>query len=45
MVYVGCHFLLQKIFLTQGSNLHLLFLLKWHVDSLPPNNLGNPIYV
>ena len=22
---VGCHFLLQGIFLTQGSNLHLLF--------------------
>jgi len=22
---VGCHFLLQEIFQTQGSNLHLLF--------------------
>ena len=24
---VGCHFLLQGIFLTQGSNLHLLYIL------------------
>ena len=29
---VGCHFLLQGIFLTQGSNTHLL---QWRVDSLP----------
>ena len=29
---VGCHFLLQGIFLTQGSNLHLLH---WQVDSFP----------
>ena len=29
---VGCHFLLQGIFLTQRSNLHLLH---WQVDSLP----------
>ena len=28
----GFHFLLQGIFLTQGSNLHLLL---WQVDSLP----------
>ena len=28
---VGCHFLLQEIFLTQGSNLHLLHL---QADSL-----------
>ena len=33
---VGCHFLLQGIFLTQGSNPHLLHLLYWQVDSLPP---------
>ena len=26
---VGCHFLLQGIFLTQGSNLHLLRLQHW----------------
>ena len=32
---VGCHFLLQGIFLTQGSNQHLLILLHWQVDSLP----------
>ena len=29
---VGCHFLLQGIFPTQGSNLHLL---PWQADSLP----------
>ena len=29
---VGCHFLLQGIFLTQGLNSHLLH---WWVDSLP----------
>ena len=32
---VGCHFLLQGIFLTQGSNRHLLCLLHWHGASLP----------
>ena len=32
---VGCHALLQGIFLTQGSNLSLLPLLHWQVDSLP----------
>ena len=31
----GCHFLLQGIFLTQGSNPCLLHLLHWQVDSLP----------
>ena len=30
-----CHFLLQEIFLTQGSNPHLLHLLHWQADSLP----------
>ena len=29
---MGCHFLLQWIFPTQGSNPHLLH---WHADSLP----------
>ena len=29
---LGCHFLLQGIFLNQGSNLHLLH---WQADSLP----------
>ena len=32
---VGCHFLLQGIFPTQGSNLSLLCLLPWQVGSLP----------
>ena len=32
---VGCHALLQGIFLTQGSNLHLLSLLHWQAGSLP----------
>ena len=37
---VGCHALLQGIFLTQGSNLCLLRLLHWQVDSLPLAPLG-----
>ena len=32
---VGCHTLLQEIFLTQGSKLHFLLLLHWQADSLP----------
>ena len=32
---VGCHFLLQGIFPTQGLNPHLLRLLHWEADSLP----------
>ena len=32
---IGCHSLLQGIFLTKGSNLHLLPLLHWQADSLP----------
>ena len=36
---VGCHFLLQGIFLTQGSNLSLL---PWQADSLPQCHLGSP---
>ena len=36
---VGCHFLLQGIFLTQGSNPHLLCLLHWQADSLPLSHL------
>ena len=38
---VGCYFLLQGIFLTQGSNTHLLRLLYWLADSLPLLYLGN----
>ena len=36
---VGCHFLLQGIFLTQGLNPSLLH---WQADSLPLTHLGNP---
>ena len=32
---VGCHFLLQGIFLTQGSKPNLLSLLHWQSGSLP----------
>ena len=35
---VGCHFLLQEIFPTQGSNLHLLH---WQ-DSFLLSHLGSP---
>ena len=38
---VGCHFLFQGIFPTQGSNLCLLCLLYWQVDSLPLSHLGS----
>ena len=36
---VGCHFLFQGIFLTQGSNWRLLH---WQAGSLPLNHLGIP---
>ena len=42
---VGCHFLLQGIFPTQESSLHLLSLLHWQVNSLPqqiPMARGSP---
>ena len=32
---VGCHAVLQEIFLTQGSNLCPLYLLYWQAGSLP----------
>ena len=32
---LGCHFLLQEIFPTQGLNPSLLHLLHWQVESLP----------
>ena len=38
---VGCHFLLQGIFPTQGSNLHLP---QWQADSLLLNHLGSLRY-
>ena len=36
-----CHFLLQGIFLAQGSNLYLLRLLQWQVGSLLLSYLGS----
>ena len=39
---VGCHFLLQGIFLTQGSN---LLLLNWQVDSLPLSHQESCNYI
>ena len=41
---VGCHFLIQQIFLTQGLNPSLLSLLNWQMDSLPVCCLGSPYY-
>ena len=38
---VGCHFLLQGIFQTQGLNLHFLH---WQANSLPKRYLGSPSY-
>ena len=38
---VKCHFLLQRIFPTQGLNPSLLRLLHWQVDSLPLHHLGS----
>ena len=34
-IRVGCHFLFQGIFSTQGSNLYPQWLLHWQADSLP----------
>ena len=39
----GCHFLLQEIFLTRGSNPCLLCLLHWQADSLPLTPPGKPL--
>ena len=41
---VGCHTLLQGIFLTQELNPHLLCLLPWQAGSLPVDHLGSPIH-
>ena len=41
----GCHFLLQGIFTTHGSNRCLLQLTHWQADSLPLRHLGSPIYM
>ena len=39
---VGCHSLLQGIFLIQGLTLHLLH---WQTDSLPLSHLGSPAFM
>ena len=39
---MGCHALLQGIFLTQGSNPCLLCLQSWQADSLPLVPTGKP---
>ena len=39
---VGCHFLLQEIFPTQGLNLHLLSLLHGQADSFTTEPPGKP---
>ena len=39
---VGCHFLLQGIFLTQGWNLHILHLQHWQSESLQLAPPGKP---
>ena len=39
---MGCCFLLQRIFLTQGSNPNLLHLLCWQANSLPLCQLHYP---
>ena len=41
---MGCHFLLQGIFLTQGLNPCLLHLQHWQADSLPLAPPGKPLY-
>ena len=38
-----CHFFLQGIFPTQGSNLCLLCVLHWQVGSLPAETLRKPM--
>ena len=40
---VGCHFLLQGIFPTQGLKLRLLRLLHWQFNSLPLSHLESPV--
>ena len=41
-IEVGCHFLLQEIFLIQRSRPHRFYFLHWQVDSLPLCHLGSP---
>ena len=39
---MACHALLQRIFLTWGSNTQLLHIMHWQVGSLPLAPHGNP---
>ena len=39
-IVVGCHFLIQESFLTQGPNLHLLH---WKQIFLPLSHQGSPV--
>ena len=39
------YFLLQGIFLSQGSNLKLLHFLHWQADALPLGHLGSPLLI
>ena len=41
---IGCYFLLQGIFQTQGSNLHFLWLLQRQANSLLVSYLESPQY-
>ena len=41
---MGCHFLFQRIFLTQGSNLHLQYLLHCRQILYQLSQMGNPDY-
>ena len=45
--FPGCHSLLQRISLTQGSNLHLFHVLHWQAHCLPTALPGKPsvIYI
>ena len=40
---VGCHFLLQGVFSTQGLNRHPLCPLHWQANSVPLAPPGNPL--
>ena len=39
------HFFFQGIFLTQGSNLYLLWFMHWQVDSLPLSHFGFNLFL
>ena len=42
---MGCHFLLQQVFLTQGSELRLLCLLHWQADLFTTEPPGKPCFI